>query len=117
VVAPNQALHLTRPADLVFRVRHVSRQAVGVPGRAGELGRSTDDLLLVDYTGRLFRQGKTVISAELAGVFDRLRISAESWQARLHALCPRLTVVLARLTTENLARQGTYIVHTVTRKR
>ncbi len=43
-------------------------------------------LLLVDYTGRLFRQGKTVISAELAGVFDRLRTSAESWQTRLEKL-------------------------------
>jgi len=29
-------------------------------------------LLLVDYTGRLFRDGKTVISAELSGILDRL---------------------------------------------
>ena len=27
---------------------------------------------LVDYTGRLFRQGKASISLELAGIFDRL---------------------------------------------
>ena len=31
---------------------------------------------LVDYTGRLFRQGKASISAELAGIFERLGCSA-----------------------------------------
>ena len=40
-------------------------------------------LLLVDFTGRLFREGKAVISAELTGIFDRLGTSAETWQARL----------------------------------
>ena len=29
-------------------------------------------LLLVDYTGRLFREGKTTMSADLAGIFERL---------------------------------------------
>ena len=29
-------------------------------------------LLLVDYTGRLFRDGKAVISAELNGILERL---------------------------------------------
>ena len=29
-------------------------------------------LLLVDYTGRLFRDGKAAISAELSGILDRL---------------------------------------------
>jgi hypothetical protein len=43
-------------------------------------------LLLVDYTGRLFRAGKAVISAELADVFARLRIGSETWQARLKKL-------------------------------
>jgi hypothetical protein len=43
-------------------------------------------LLLVDYTGRLFRDGKTAISAELAGILERLGTSAESWQARLEQL-------------------------------
>ena len=38
-------------------------------------------LLLVDYTGRLFREGKAAISAELAGIFDRLGITAESWRS------------------------------------
>ena len=43
-------------------------------------------LLLVDYTGRLFRDGKAVISAELAGILERLGSSAESWWARIEKL-------------------------------
>jgi hypothetical protein len=46
-------------------------------------------LLLVDYTGRLFRNGKATISAELTGIFDRLGSSAESWRARLEKLRTR----------------------------
>jgi hypothetical protein len=34
-------------------------------------------LLLVEYTGRLFRAGKAVISGELAGVLERLGSSAK----------------------------------------
>jgi hypothetical protein len=41
---------------------------------------------LVDYTGHLFRNGKTSISTELAGIFERLGCGAESWQARLEKL-------------------------------
>ena len=41
---------------------------------------------LVDYTGRLFRQGKASISAELAGIFERLRVSAQSWHNRMEKL-------------------------------
>ena len=49
--------------------------------------RSLDNyLLLVEYTGRLFRSGKAVISGELAGVFERLDSNAENWQARLRKL-------------------------------
>ena len=43
-------------------------------------------LLLVDYTGRLFRDGKAVISAELGAILERLGSSAENWQARLRKL-------------------------------
>jgi len=43
-------------------------------------------LLLVDYTGRLFREGKAAISRELAGIFERLGTMAETWQARLQKL-------------------------------
>jgi len=40
----------------------------------------------VDYTGRLFRHGKAAISAELAGIFDRLGCRAENWRSRLEKL-------------------------------
>ena len=43
-------------------------------------------LLLVDYTGRLFREGKAVISRQVAEIFERLGSSAETWQARLEKL-------------------------------
>ena len=42
--------------------------------------------LLVDYSGRLFRDGKTAISAELAGILERLGSSADRWQARVEKL-------------------------------
>jgi hypothetical protein len=43
-------------------------------------------LLLVDYTGRLFRAGKAAISREVAEIFERLGSSAETWQIRLQKL-------------------------------
>ena len=43
-------------------------------------------LLLVDYTGRIFRHGKATIPAELAGVFDRLGCTAARWASRLEKL-------------------------------
>jgi REP element-mobilizing transposase RayT len=43
-------------------------------------------LLLVDYTGRIFRDGKATLSAELAGILERLGTTAENWQARLEKL-------------------------------
>ncbi|MDR3634131.1 MAG: hypothetical protein P4L84_10015 [Isosphaeraceae bacterium] len=43
-------------------------------------------LLLVEYTGRLFRNGKASISRDLAELFVRLGSDAESWQARLFKL-------------------------------
>ena len=44
------------------------------------------EIKLVDYTGRLFREGKASISAELAGVFERLGCSAQSWQIQIEML-------------------------------
>jgi hypothetical protein len=41
---------------------------------------------LVDYTGRLFREGKASIPAELAEVFVRLGCSAQSWQIQIDKL-------------------------------
>jgi hypothetical protein len=43
-------------------------------------------LLLVDFTGRLFRDANAVVSSELTGILNRLGSSAESWQARLEKL-------------------------------
>ena len=43
-------------------------------------------LLLVDSTGRLFREGKALISAELGAILERLGSSAEHRQARLQKL-------------------------------
>jgi hypothetical protein len=44
------------------------------------------EIKLVDYTGRLFREGNASVSAELAGVFERLGRSAESWQNQIEKL-------------------------------
>jgi hypothetical protein len=35
------------------------------------------------YAGRLIRQGKASISAELAGIFERLNCNAQSWHKRM----------------------------------
>jgi hypothetical protein len=43
-------------------------------------------LRLVDYTGRLFREGKARISYDLAGILDRIGSSAEGWQRRMEKL-------------------------------
>jgi REP element-mobilizing transposase RayT len=43
-------------------------------------------LMLVDYTGRLFRDGKATISRDLAGIFERLGSSAEGCWARIEKL-------------------------------
>jgi hypothetical protein len=43
-------------------------------------------LLLVDYTGRLFRDGTTPLSAELAGILERLGSDSERWWSRIEKL-------------------------------
>jgi hypothetical protein len=43
-------------------------------------------LLLVDYTGRMFREGKAVISAELSGILERLGSNADRWWSRIETL-------------------------------
>jgi hypothetical protein len=43
-------------------------------------------LMLVDYTGRLFREGTAVISREVATIFERIGTTAETWEARLQKL-------------------------------
>jgi hypothetical protein len=53
-------------------------------------------LLLVDYTWRLFREGKATISREVAEILQRLGSSAEGWQARLEQLKRRGGRLLGR---------------------
>ncbi len=43
-------------------------------------------LLLLEYTGRLFRGEEAAVSAELVGTLERLGSNAENWQARLEKL-------------------------------
>jgi hypothetical protein len=43
-------------------------------------------LLLVDYTSRLFREGKAAIARDVAEIFARLGTTAETWQTRLEKL-------------------------------
>jgi hypothetical protein len=43
-------------------------------------------MLLVDFTGRLFREGKAALSRAVAEILDRLGCSAAQWQARLETL-------------------------------
>lgn len=42
-----------------------------------------NNLLLVEYSGRLFRDGKAVISAEPGGILERIGSSAETWWTRI----------------------------------
>ena len=46
---------------------------------------------LVEYTGRLYRQGKASISAELAGIFERLgsraRTGRPGWRGFTAIVC------------------------------
>jgi hypothetical protein len=43
-------------------------------------------LLLVDFTARLYREGKATLSHAVAEILDRLGSSVEEWQARLDKL-------------------------------
>jgi hypothetical protein len=43
-------------------------------------------LLLLDYTGRMFGEGKAAISAELTGMLERLGSNADCWWSRIAKL-------------------------------
>ncbi len=43
-------------------------------------------LLLVDYTARLYREGKATLSRAVAEILDRLGSSADQWHARMKTL-------------------------------
>ena len=40
----------------------------------------------IDFTGRVFREGKAAISREVAEIFQRIGTNADSWQMRLQKL-------------------------------
>ena len=80
-----RAEDLRRPRQAASRARRrrVWMTGVALPGRGSKAAGSSREgmiegfslgnyLLLVEYTGRLFREGKAVISAELAGILERL---------------------------------------------
>src|SRR3990167_4073975 len=52
------------------------------------LANKDDDcnLLLVDYTSRVVRNGKARVSPEVAGIMERLNTSAEFWSDHIRAL-------------------------------
>ncbi|MHC5537774.1 hypothetical protein ACYOEI_06045 [Singulisphaera rosea] len=61
-------------------------------------------LLLVDYTSRLFREGKATVAREVSEVLNRLGSSAETWQARLERL--RKDRLLGRFLASSRSRLG-----------
>jgi hypothetical protein len=80
-------------------------------------------LLLVDYSGRLFRQGEATSSRELAEIFARIGTTVETWQARLQKLrtgrlpgrffaasCERLRDVAQRLALHHVPNLGGCVV-------
>jgi hypothetical protein len=88
-------------------------------GQALRLDPLGNYLLLVEYTGRLLREGKASISQELVGIFDRIGTSAEYWRARMERLTSgrllgrffagcrlRLREVATRLGVHHLANLG-----------
>ncbi|MCA9195860.1 MAG: hypothetical protein KDB03_29060, partial [Planctomycetales bacterium] len=44
-------------------------------------------LLLIEHTGRLVRNKKASISAELADIMQRLGTTAATWESRIRRLC------------------------------
>ena len=57
-------------------------------------------LSLVDYTSRLYRNGKARLSREVAGIFDRLGTSSEFWGQRMKALFARSRLLGSYFTTD-----------------
>jgi hypothetical protein len=72
---------------LTHLAHHVNRRS-GAPANARNSlqGRAARARSAFDYTWRRFRQGKASISAELAGIFERLGCGAQNWQNRMEKL-------------------------------
>lgn len=65
--------------------RRIAGKANAAPAREGMLETFSlgSYLLLVDYTGRLYRSGKARMSGAVKEVFERLGTSQEFWSARI----------------------------------
>ena len=78
-------------------------------------------LLLVDYTARLYRNGKARMSREQAGILGRLGTSQEIWDRRLEKLRDKSREMghyfstQAGRTKEIAARRGVHHVDNVAR--
>ncbi|MCP4304753.1 MAG: hypothetical protein GY788_07725 [bacterium] len=57
-------------------------------------------LLLVDYTGRLCRNGKARVNREVASILDRLGTSAEVWGHRIGKLFSQRRLFGSYFTTD-----------------
>jgi len=57
-------------------------------------------LLLVDYTSRLYRQGKARVSREVASILDRMGTSAEVWGQRTQRLFSKTRLLGSYFTTD-----------------
>jgi hypothetical protein len=67
-------------------IKHRLADALWIAAARKRLQSISWFMLLVDYTGRLFREGKAIMPAELCGIFGRLGCTAEKWTARLEKL-------------------------------
>ena len=76
-------------------------------------------LMLVEYTGRMLRNGKAAISSEVADIFSRLGCTPETWGVRMAKLTggrllgrflaasrDRLRELASRLNIRHLANVG-----------
>jgi hypothetical protein len=104
------------PSRCAERKRRRSEYFVPIAHSARATERAS---VLVDFTGWLFRDGKAAISAEVAGILERLGSNAESWWCRIEKLSngrllgrffavnrQRLRDVARRLGVHHLANLG-----------
>ncbi len=84
------------------RALHANSKDESPPPREGMLeGYSLSSyFLLVDYTSRLYRKGKAIVSHELAGIFERLGTTPEVWYQRLKQLLDRKHLLGRFFTTD-----------------
>jgi hypothetical protein len=79
-----------RPETAGVYCQHALERLVEVqhfqPHELDRMPRTGFYVLLVEYTVRLFRDGKAAISSELEEILERIGSTAESWWARIEKL-------------------------------